>query len=478
MNKLINTGIEYINRIDSLNNEVWIDGKKLTGKISEHPAFSGVLKSKAALYELQNSKSEIFTFLSPITNTRVGFSFHQPTTKEDLEKRCFATQEWAKTNLGLLGRSPDYVNTCIMALGVGEKVFNGENDNYGTHIRKIYEMAMENDLSFTHTLINPQVNRSIGYFEDSEKIIAAKIIRETSDGIIIKGARLLATQGGITDEVLVLPAGGNFIEDSYIFGFSIPSNSPGLRFICRESFVNNLSTFDSPLASKFEEMDSIIVFDDVLVPWERVFLYKNIDIASKFYAETNFNTMLLYQAVARMIVKTEFILGVAESIVEAINIHEYQHVKDKMSEIISALEIMKSLHLSSRINSKLDRWNTMVPDLKPLNVAIYYYPRIYPRLVEIIQLIGGSGLIMLPTEKQFDSSIQTDLDDYLQCANATAEDRVKTFRLAWDLCMSSFGTRQTHFERYFFGDPVRIGMGLYNGYPKDQYLNIVKNFLS
>ncbi|PTY78819.1 4-hydroxyphenylacetate 3-monooxygenase, oxygenase component [Heyndrickxia sporothermodurans] len=472
------TGKEYISRIDNLHNEVWIDGKRIEGKISEHPAFRGVLKSKAALYDLSNSNKDTFTFSSPVVNSEVNFAFQQPKTKEDLENRFVATKKWAQTNLGLLGRSPDYVNTGIMALGVANSIFHEDKKNYETNIFNIYKMAMENDLSFTHTFINPQINRSIGYYEDSDKIIAAKVIRETSDGIIVKGARLLATQGGITDEVLVLPSGGNFIEDAYVYAFSIPSNTPGLKFICRESFVNGESHFDYPLTSKFEEMDSIVVFDDVLVPWERVFLYKNLDIACNMFSETKFNTMLLYQAIARMIVKTEFILGLAETIVHSINIVEYQHVKDKLSEIISTLEIMKSLHLSSRVHSTLDHFNTMVPDYKPLNVAIYYYPRIYPRLIEIIQLLGGSGMILLPSKEQFQSTISSYLDNYLQATNVNATDRVKIFRLAWDLCMSSFGTRQTQFERFFFGDPVRMGMGLYNSYPKESYVKMINDFLS
>jgi 4-hydroxyphenylacetate 3-monooxygenase len=476
--KLSLNGDDFIKRIDGLNNEVWVDGKRITGKISAHPAFSGVLAMKAKLYDYQVEHCEEFTFFSERTNSRVNFSYQQPKTIEDLKKRSIATQKLAKLNAGLLGRSPDYINTGIMSLGVAEEIFKEENQHYHINIRQIYEDAMENDLTFTHTFINPQVNRSDNYFEESDKVIAAKVIRETSEGIIISGARLLATQGGITDEILVLPAGGNYFEDPYNYAFSIPSNTPGLKFICRESFVSNESIYDAPLSSKFEEMDSIVVFDNVLVPWERVFLYKNFKISLRMFSETKFNTFLLYQAVSRMIVKTEFLLGIAESIVETISIKEYQHVKDKITEIISALEIIKALQLSAMTHAKVDSRNTMVPDDYPLNVAICYYPKIYPRLVEILQLLGGSGLILLSTKKQFDSSIGSYLDDYLQGTNSSAVDRVQLFRLAWDLCMSSFGSRQTHFERFFFGDPIRISMGLYDGYPKEKYINMVKDYLS
>jgi 4-hydroxyphenylacetate 3-monooxygenase len=477
---MVITGDEYLKRIDALNNEVWIHGQRVKGKINEHPAFKGVLESKAALYDLQHDPSliDVLTFVPPNSSEKIGFSFHQPKTIEDLKKRETATKIWAKTNAGLMGRMPDYVNTGIMALATASDLFGKNEPMFGKNIKNLYHTAYEKDLSFTHTFINPQVNRSITYFEGSdENIIAAKVIKETSDGLIIKGARLLATQGGITDEILVLPSGGNFIDESFIYAFSIPSNTPGLKFICRQSFTGSDSQFDFPLSSRFEEMDSLVVFDDVLVPWERVFLYKDLEVAFQMLSETNFHTLLLYQAISRMIVKTEFILGLAELIIQSIQIGDFQHVKEKVCEIITALEIMKGLQISSRENAKLNQWGTMVPDEKPLQAAILYYTRVYPRMVEILQLLSGSGLIALPTEKDFESSIRKFLDQYLQGANSTAEERVKVFRLAWDLCMSAFGSRQTQFERFFFGDPVRLSTGFYNSYPKESFTTFAESFL-
>jgi 4-hydroxyphenylacetate 3-monooxygenase len=475
------SGRDYINRIDHLNNEVWINGAKIAGNISNHNAYKGVLKSKAAIYDLQLQPDyqDTLTYLCDKTNSRIGFSFRQPVSIQDLEIREKATKICARTNAGLLGRSPDYVNTGLMALGTANALFGEAESKYGENIASIYELAKLEDLSFTHTFINPQVNRSVTYFEDySDKVIAAKVIEEKKEGIVVHGARLLATQGGITDEVLVLPAGGNFIEESYIYAFTIPSNTPGIKFICRESFVMGDSSFNYPLSSRFEEMDTIVVFDHVLVPWERVFLYKDANIALNMYSETNLNSLLLYQGISRMIVKTEFVLGLSEKIVDAIQIGDYQHIKDKVSEIIVALEILKGLQLSSRLNAKPNKWGTMIPDSKALSSAIIYFPKIYPRFVEILQLISGSGLITLPVEEDFSSPIRGYLDSYLQGTNIEAKDRVQLFRLAWDLTMSPFGTRQTQYERFFFGDPVRLSMSLYNSYPKDDFVALAEYLLS
>jgi len=160
------------------------------------------------------------------------------------------------------------------------------------------------------------------------------------------------------------------------------------------------------------------------------------------------------------------------------NVSGYPHIQEKMSEISIGLETMKALLEKSENNAKLDEWEYMRPEIFPLQVTGNIFPKIYPPFSEIIQLIGASGMITLPTEKAFHSIIKNDLDLYLQGANKSAEDRVKMFRLAWDLTMSSFGTRQTQYERYFFGDPIRLSSDLYKNYPKDDYVKMITNFLN
>ncbi|GAA0499428.1 hypothetical protein GCM10008986_28240 [Salinibacillus aidingensis] len=167
-------------------------------------------------------------------------------------------------------------------------------------------------------------------------------------------------------------------------------------------------------------------------------------------------------------VKVEFILGVAQSIVHTINISEYQHVQEQVSEIIIALESMKALLTKAEVNAAIDQFGLMRPEVEPLKVAISYFPKVYPRLVEIIQLLGSSGIVMLPGEEDFASEIRGDLHQYLQSATKNAAHRVKLFRLAWDLTMSAFGTRQTQYERFFFGNPVRLTTDLYWNYDKIQ----------
>ncbi|MCZ8539627.1 4-hydroxyphenylacetate 3-monooxygenase, oxygenase component [Psychrobacillus psychrodurans] len=472
------TGKQYINRIDQLKADVWIDGKPVSGNISEHPAFKGIIKSQARLYDLQHDKDlkNVLTYLSPTTKKWVGMSYLQPKTKEDLVARREMVQQWAKSNNGLMGRSPDYMNTVLMALASSVHLLADQKNCFPDNLQSFYEYARENDISMTHTFIEPQVNRTQLYVERSDEPIAAKIVGKNKDGIIIKGARLLATQGGITDELLVIAAGGK-AEEGNSFAFSIPCNTKGLRFIGRESFVGGDSNFNYPLSSKYEEIDSIVVFDDVLVPWERVFYYDNLFISTNFMKSSSFLPFTLHQVASRQIVKTEFILGIVQSIIETINIEEYQHVQEKATEIIIALETMKALVIKSEVEAKVDKGGWMQPDSTTLQIAMNVFPRIYPRFSEIIQLLGASGLMSIPTESAFQSPIRNELNHYLQSWEDIGKDRVKLFRLAWDLTMSAFGTRQTLYERFFFGDPVRLASQLYFSYDTEEYVQRVKDIL-
>jgi len=461
---------------------VWINGKQVTGNISEHDAFKGVMKSQAELYDLQHQpgKREYMTYTSPSSGSRVGTSFIQPKTKEDLIIRRRMMQEWAVYTGGMMGRSPDYINVGIMAYGAAADMFGNQDERYKENMIRYYEYCRENDLSLTHTLIQPQVNRGVSASKLNDPYIAARIKEKTDDGVVIKGARLLATQGGITDEIMVFPSTllkQGEEENPYAYAFSIPNNTPGLKFICRESFDYGRSSFDHPLGSRFEEMDTIVVFDDVVVPWDRVFALGDVNICNQAYNESNAVVHMTHHVVSKNIAKTEFVLGILELMAETINISQYQHIQEKISEVIIALETLKAYVAASEANAKLDQWGIMTPDFAPLNAARNYFPKIYPRFTEIMQLMGASGLMAIPTEEDFQSELRPDLDKYLQSANGDAYNRVKLYRLAWDVCMSAFGSRQTLYERFFFGDPVRMASALYNGYDKQKYVDRVKEFL-
>jgi len=476
------SGNEYIKRIDGLQHDVWVDGKKIVGPISQHLAYKGAMKSKARLYDKQLHSDYLshMTFPSPLTGNRVGLSYLEPKSIEDLSKRRNMIQTWAKDTSGMMGRTPDYMNTALMTLAAASSILKEQDAFYAKNLIQFFETAREQDLSFTHSFINPQVNRSSAYQESSSEPIAAKIVKETSEGIVIKGARLLATEGGMTDEVIVLPSKNiPSGEKEYAFSCSIPSNSSGLKFIGRSSFYGSESAFDHPLSSRFDEMDTILVFDNVLVPWDRVFIYNNVQIAQKMFQLSSFIPHTLHQVICRQIVKTEFLIGTAQLLITSLNISEYNHIQEKISDMIMGLETLKSLLFRAENEATIDMWGTTTPNRDPLFVAVNLFTKLYPQWTQMLQRIGASGMIALPTENDFECvEIKEDLSQYLQTSTLNARERTKLFRLAWDLTMSNFGSRQTLYEQYFFGDPERLHSNLYFGYNRDQYMEQVRQFLN
>lgn len=475
------TGAEYIGRLDSQPREVWIHGERVEGRISEHPAFRGVIRSMARLYDMQHDPALRDEMTYGENGQRYGLSWMIPRTREDLERRGRMMRRWAKASFGMMGRTSDYLNVAIMAMAQASAYFAGNDPRYAENIRNYYEYAREQDLTLTHTLISPQVNRAVSASQQKDPYIVARVVDKNARGVVIRGARLLATQGPIADEILVFPStvlrGGP--EDApYSFAFAIPSSTPGLRYICRESFDYGRSHFDHPLASRFEEMDAVVVFDDVLVPWDRVFLLEDAERCNNLHAATHAVVHMAYQVLHKNIAKAEFLLGLAESIVDAIGIGQFQHVQEKVAEIILALETMKAFLRASEADAELDEYGVMTPAWAPLNAARNLFPKTYPRLVEIIQQLGASGLMAIPTEADVQSPIRGDIEKYLQGRNIGAIERLKLFRLAWDTALSSFGNRQVLYERFFFGDPVRMYGALYQSYDKSRAVARVREFLA
>ncbi|PYZ94836.1 4-hydroxyphenylacetate 3-monooxygenase, oxygenase component [Salipaludibacillus keqinensis] len=475
------TGAEYKERIRKAKNNIYIDGERVEDPCT-HPSFKNVIHSMANLYDLQYEQPEKMLYTSPTTGNKVGMTFLRPETIEDLVKRREAIQIWSRTSGGMLGRSPDYLNSEVMAMGCASDLFGEDDPMFAENAKNYYEYARENDISLTHTLIHPQVNREKAQHEQKDANVSLHLVEKNADGIIVEGARLLATQGGITDEILVFPSTvkkAGELDDIYSLAFVVPNNTPGLKYISRESFDYGKSEWDHPMSSRFEEGDAIVYFDNVFVPWEKVFVCGNSSICNRTFLETNAVVHMSHQVVAKNVVKTEFMLGIILNLMESIGIDKFQHVQDKATEVMLILETMKSHLYRAEQNAKLDKWGTMTPDFEALNAARNWYPRVYPRVVEILRILGASGLMGIPSEADFsDEELGPIVNKALQSKNLEGHDRVKLFRLAWDVTMSAFGSRQLHYEYYFFGDPIKMGMTYYEQYDKEPSKKYVQDFLN
>ena len=459
---------------------IYIDGERVEDPTT-HPATANVARSIAELYDLQLRPDlvHVMTYESPTTGERVGLSFLETTTREDLTRRAVMHKAWADHSLGFIGRSPDYLNVNLMAAARAASYFERADPRFGENIRRYYEHVRENDLCLTHALTNPQVNRSARADHLPDPYIALGVVRETDEGLIVRGARMLATLP-IADEILIFPSTVLKEEPEmtrYALAFALPCSTPGLSFIGREPLDQGRSREDHPLGSRFDEMDALVVFDDVLVPWERVFLHGDVALANRAYPATGAVYQMAHQVINVKIAKAEAFLGVAESIVRAIGSEQFQHVQQKVAELIIVLETLRALKTQAEATAELDEFGTMTPGRAALDTARNLFPQVYPRMVEVLQLLSASGLIMIPTEAERHGPMADAVDRFLQAKNVGADERIRLFRLAWDMTISGFGGRQNLYEKFFFGDPVRTQGALYQSYDKEPYVQRVAEFL-
>lgn len=458
-------GHQVLQRLREQPPTIWYRGEQVKD-VTTHPALKGGVDTLARLYDLQWEQQDITLYDSPTTGNKVARSFMMPKTHAELQSISKAMKVWEDYTFGMMGRVPDYINRAMTGYAAGAPFLAEAGARFGENAVRCYEYLRENDLCLTHTLIPPQANRAAIQAKQSDPYLSARIKEETDAGLVIRGCRMLATLP-ISDEIMVFPSTllKSADEDApYAFGFCIPNNTPGLRFICRESVDYGRSHFDHPLGSRFEEMDALVVFDDVFVPWERVLLHRDVKRCNEAYARTGAVAHMTHQVVVKNIAKSEFLLGLASLMVNTIGVEGFQHIHEKLAELWVASETMKAFLRAAEADATLDEWGVMRPAWNPLDAARNLFPRLYPRMVEIIQQIGASGLVSMPTEADLKGPLVEDIRKYYQAARAEAFDRVPMFRLAWDAALSAFASRQVLYERFFFGDPVRMAGALVTGH--------------
>ena len=476
------TGQEYINGLKEHPREVWIDGERVDD-VTIHPALRNGVKSVAALYDMQHDPElrEEMNYASPTTGDPVGLSFMIPQTVEDLERRRNMMTRWAWASCGMMGRSPDFLNVIFAAWAGASDFFAQDRPEFKQNVSNYYEYIRENDLTLTHALLNLQRRRGASATDTVSEEVALTVVKETGAGVVLRGSRLLATLGPISDELAIYHAGNHRMDEEaqrQSFALSIPCDTPGLRFLCRESFDVGRSHFNHPLGSRFEEMDATIFFDDVLVPWDRVFLLGNVDMCNRIGSATQSQGHSGHQVLTRCLVKAEFILGLADLMVETLGSGTVPHVQEQVAELITQRDVLKACLRASESDAEPNQWGVMSPATAPLQAGRAQFGRtMYPRMVEIIQLLGTSSLMALPSEADFDAPFAPQLNQYLATDTSNARDRTKLFHLAWDASCSSFSGRQVLYERMFGGNPLRNAMTLFNTYDKEPFRKQVRNFL-
>ncbi len=478
----IRTGNEYKQGLSDKPRDVWINGEHITNVI-DHPIFAASIKEIANIYDLQHNPEfqETMTFRSPSTGELVSSAFLAPRSQEDIIKRSATFKIIANATFGMMGRTQDYLSTMLMSFAESPHLFDKCGPEYTQRLTGYFEYVRENDLFLTHALIPPQSDRSKTSSKQEGDFLHMGVAEETNEGVIIRGARMLATLAPVADELLVYSLPGLKPEDiKHSIMFSIPINSMGLKIICRRPYsTGQHDIFDHPLAARYEESDAVIVFDDVLVPWDRVFIYNDVDASNDLYTKSFVRQHAAHQTAVRGITKMSLAVGTAIHLARSIKIDQFLGVQEKLGKCISALEIIKGCLLAAESNVVTNEKGQAYCALEPLLAIRNFMPRAYPEVIDILRELGAGGLTMNPSKSDLDSAeIGSDiLKYYAGAGDISTPERLSLFNLAWDLTGDAFGIRQLQYERYYSGDPMRNLANTYLGYKGDECLSLVAEAL-
>ena len=477
----IKTGSEYLGSLRD-GRDVWMRGQPVRDVTTE-PGLARGARTLAEFIDRQQDAGLLDRLTFVEAGERYPMAFLLPRTPEDVRRRGAAFYEWAKWSNGMFGRTPDYKNSSVMAFAGAAEFLNESPGpvDFAANMRAYYEEARRADLVLTHTLVNPQFNAELVRQGRSSPEVALRVVKETDAGIVVEGARLLATLGPLANEIEVFPSTLLKAAEENIpfaFAFTLPIDTPGLRMICRDTYDTGKSNFDAPLASRFEEMDAVVVFDQVLVPWERLFMYRNPLLCNRAFTETNAVVHMMHQVACGKLAKAEFIVGLLCAMAKASGKDKDMGVKGQIAEAMWVVETVRALLFSAEHQPERDKWGLYIPQRRPLDTSRNLFPRLYPKLIDTVHMLGSSSLVATPCEADFGNAIADDVQRYFQLANLDSKDRVALFRLAQDVAISGFGNRQVLYERFFFGPQNVMASIYYDLYNKDEMMDRVSELLN
>ncbi len=458
----LRTGAQYLDALRNDGRRVFIDGEEVND-VTVHPAFAGPAKTIARLFDIASDPAnrELMTYPSPTTGDPVNRIWQLPYSVDDLQKRRAAIERWSEESFGYMGRSPDHVAGFFAGYAAEPQTLAQDgNDGFAENAVRIYEFLRDNDVYISYTIVPPQIDRSKPAHEQDPPDLYAGVVDERDDGIVIRGAQMLGTGTVLSDYVhlsTIHPLRPG--DENYAISLIVPCNAPGVKIYSRRSYAGAASSvFDYPMASQFDETDSLVVYDSVFVPWEHVFVFKNTKICRDQWFETPAHILGNNQAQIRFVTKLRFLTGLAKRITEMNGVWPMPPVQAQIADITVQAAMYEGL-LDGQIATAAPNQNGVyVPNPQIHYAAMALQSRLYPEVLNILRELAGGGLIQLPSDvRDFDGGESgEDIRRYIQSPDMPAEDRVKLMKLAWDAVGSEFAGRHEQYEKFYAGAPFIV----------------------
>jgi 4-hydroxyphenylacetate 3-monooxygenase len=478
----LRTKEEYVRSLRD-DREVYYGGERIDD-VTTHPATRGMIETQGELYDLHHDEEHRDLLTYEEDGEEYSVFYKRPESKADLERRREASKLWMDYTCGVSGRAADFLASGVTGMAMSHEHFDTGERDFGENVLDYYEKCREENLCLTHALVDPQIDRTEGssFREADDSADRPGVLRkvdEDAEGIVVSGARMLATLGPQAEEILVYPFGFYTPDDAdQAIAFAIPAEADGVRQICRPSLAED-DARDHPLSARFDEMDTFVVFDEVHVPYERVFIDADHEVANG-WRDTAYTNLALHQTSVKDWAKAEFGFGVAMMLAESTGVDEYFQVEAKLGEIATMIEQTRSCVVAGEAQASEYRdTGYVVPDGDSLSAVTTSFPDMYPRIVEVIRDVGGSGLIGVPSWDDLEAAdpLGGDVATYFRGKDMDARERLGIQKLAFELAISGLGGREQLYERFYTGGPMRVKSNMFKNWEgKDELRERVREY--
>ncbi len=454
------TGEDFLESLRD-NRSVYIYGEKVED-VTEHPAFHNSARSIARLYDSLRDPEKRDSLIAVDEFGNRTHKFFKPsyTARELLEARD-AIAEWSRMSYGFMGRTPDYKAAFMATLLANPDFYEPFQEN----AINWYKKYASRGLFLNHTLINPPVNRDRPVHEVRDVFVHVE--EERDDGVVISGAKMLATGSALTHATFVAQNSATHLEEDKAEDFALvfiaPMDTPGTKLLCRNSYEDKAhSPFDQPLSSRFDENDAILIFDKALIPWENILVYRDVRKATAFYPASGFMNRYTLQAGTRLAVKLDFMCGLFAKGIAANGTDKFRGVQVAMGELIGWRTLMWSLTTAMAMDPEEGLGGTVQPTLEAGATVRMLGPLVWPKFKDVFEdYLGGAPLVTPSSYKDMkDPDLRPLIDKYYRGSESSAEERVKLFKLIWDTIGTEFGGRHELYERNYGGNKEQVRLDL------------------
>jgi 4-hydroxyphenylacetate 3-monooxygenase len=447
---MLKTGAEHLEQLRD-GRAVFI-GQELVRDVTTHQAFRNAAQSVAAIYDMKAAPQNRDAMSFEEDGRRYSIYYHCPRTRNDLQRRSDSHRRIAELSYGMFGRSPDHVASFVTGMAMQPEVFGA----YAENISAYYRHMRENDTYAAYAVVPPQAARNPEFYQKQNiPVPTLRVVSEGEDGVVISGMKMLATGAVFANEIWI----GNLIplapdQSAESITCAVPVNAPGLSLWARKPIEPNAENqFDAPLTWRFDETDSMVMCDRVKVPWERVFVHNDARLARAIYVETPAHCLGNHQSNVRFHSKLRLLVGLASRITQASGADVVPAVRETIGRL-AAQEALLGGVIAGQIQAA-ESWpdGYMTFNRRMMYAALNWCTESHSGIIDCIRELCGGGVFQMPADVSVlqDPELRRQFETWFAAPQLAALDRMKLFRLAWDLVGSEFAGRQLQYEKFYAG---------------------------